>query len=360
MPMVIELSRRALLGAGAAAVCGAQAAPAATALWAAWDVQDVRNEVGAAHHIGLLRLGARAANVQAALALPTRAHGLALTADGALIAVARRPGDWLVRWPRGARTAQWHWNAAGRVFNGHARVQGKHLYTTETELETGQGMVVLRDARTLRELGAWPTHGRDPHDLLFDRQGGLWIANGGIATDAATGRAKDTRAMDSSLVCLQAGTRALLGQWRLEDNKLSLRHLAMDSEGRIGIALQAEHANPAQRAAAPLLALWQQGRLVALPGPPAAGYAGDIVAHAGAWFVSAARAGQVLAWAERSGWMTAATSLQPCALAAQARRLWCGQSQGLSEIAELQGAAQPRAFSLAGLRLDNHMLAAAA
>ncbi len=355
MPMATELSRRAFLGAGAAAVVGAQAAPAAPMLWAAWDT---RNEAGAVHRIGLLRLDTTTASVQAALAVPTRAHGLALTADGALIAVARRPGDWLLRWPRGARAAQWHWNDAGRVFNGHVCVRGKHLYTTETDLESGQGMVVLRDALTLRELGAWPTHGRDPHDLLFDRHGALWVANGGIGTDAVTGRSKDTRAMDSSLVCLQDTSRALRGQWRLDDDKLSLRHLAMDDEGCIGIALQAEHADPAQRAAAPLLALWQQGRLVVLPGLAAAGYAGDIVAHAGAWVVSATRAGQVVAWTERRGWTTAAISVEPCALAAQSGRLLCGQPKGLAAIADLQGGGQPLALSLAGLRLDNHMRAA--
>ena len=51
--------------------------------------------------------------------------------------------------------------------------------------------------------------------------------------------------MDASLVALHPGNGELLGQWRLADPYLSMRHLAWDARHqRLGIALQAEHPLP--------------------------------------------------------------------------------------------------------------------
>jgi hypothetical protein len=124
--------------------------------------------------------------VSAALDVPTRAHGVWAEAGGTLLAVARRPGDWLLRWrpdaAQGGKAIAWGWIEPDRAFNGHviASPDGKRLYTTETNLETGQGLIGLRDAATLEKTGEWPTHGMDPHELLLDADGSLVVANGGI------------------------------------------------------------------------------------------------------------------------------------------------------------------------------------
>src|SRR6476620_3936387 len=73
---------------------------------AAWERQG-------SFYIGLLsvRQGAgQALQVDAALQVPARAHGLCVLPDGALVATARRPGDWLVRWHAGQDAEpQWLW-----------------------------------------------------------------------------------------------------------------------------------------------------------------------------------------------------------------------------------------------------------
>lgn len=166
--------------------------------------------------------------------VPTRAHGLLPGADGTMLAVARRPGDWLLRWsPTSGQPVQWQWADAGRAFNGHviASPNGQRLYTTETDLETGAGLVGMRDTHSLVKLEEWPAFGIDPHKLLWDEADrfypALLVANGGVPTRLETGRAKlDLAGMDSSLVRLDAATGRLLGQWRLTDQRLSLRHLA--------------------------------------------------------------------------------------------------------------------------------------
>jgi hypothetical protein len=345
------LSRRDALALGLAAATGPVIARSLdTTLCIAYD-----NAAGQSH-VALLRVRADRprAEVVATVEVPTRAHGLLHRADGSVLAVARRPGDWLLHWQPQQGRHTLHWNDTARRFNGHIAQRGGHVFTTETDLADGQGCIVVRDARGLGERAVWPTHGRDPHDLAFDVQGRLWVANGGIATDPATGRAKDVRAMDSSLVCLDARSGALQGQWRLDDARLSLRHLALRADGPIGIALQAEHDDADARAAAPVLALWHGGLLRAIDGPPLAGYGGDIAVQGDAFIVSAPRAGRVAAWRALDGWRDVAVLPQACALASTSAGVWCGGGDMLRGIA----AHTPPSASVwavpSGWRLDNH------
>ncbi|MBQ0936665.1 DUF1513 domain-containing protein [Ideonella paludis] len=254
---------------------------------AAWDGHDGR------HWVGLLQADSDASlRVLAAQALPTRAHGLTLEADGSVLVVARRPGEWLLRWhPQQARPPQWHWLSGVRVLGGHALVPAKAelIYTIEQDANHGQGWLVARDRQSLAEQAAWPTGGLDPHMALLDGPGHVLVANGG-APPAGVSRA--STGLQSSLVRLSLRDGALQGAWTLPDRHLSLRHLARHASGRIGIALQAEHPEAAARLDAPLLALFDgQALRLAEAHPGLGGYGGDIAADAEGFVVSASRAG---------------------------------------------------------------------
>lgn len=377
-------------GLGACAWLPAEAATAraqgaSARLAAAWDVQG-------RYFIGLLSAATPTARpalkVHAALEVPSRAHGVCPLADGSVVAVARRPGDWLVRWHPAQATPQWHWQTTDhrypdRTFNGHvlsglAGADGEHLYTTETDVETGASVVGVRHARTLEKLAEWPTHGIDAHELIWDLHspGGptLLVANGGVPTAPETGRSKrDLHRMDSSLVRLDATTGRLMGQWRLQDPRLSLRHLAWGPDGKtLGIALQAEHDAPAERRAAPVHARFDGQTLyasAALPtaearaAPPLQGYGGSIVTAPEGWAVSCTRAGCV-AWFNMQGQLTTRMALsEVCALAsdpdAQSHTtLWAaGQSHSLRQNGEPLTVPPLRVAhegKLQAARMDNH------
>ena len=326
--------------------------------------------------------------MHAALEVPSRAHGVCPLDDGSVVAVARRPGDWLVRWHPAQATPQWHWQTTDhrypdRTFNGHvlsglAGTDGEHLYTTETDVETGASVVGVRHARSLEKLAEWPTHGIDAHELIWDLHspGGptLLVANGGVPTAPETGRSKrDLHRMDSSLVRLDATTGRLRGQWRLQDSRLSLRHLAWGPDGKtLGIALQAEHDAPAERRAAPVHARFDGQTLYASAAQPAAetraapplqGYGGSIVTAPEGWAVSCTRAGCV-AWFNMQGQLTTRMALsEVCALAsdpdAQSHTtLWAaGQSHSLRQNGEPLTVPPLRvahAGKLQAARMDNH------
>jgi hypothetical protein len=320
----------------------------AVRLAAAW-------QVGRGYRVGLLDVDDRGGSrIAADLEVPTRAHGLLREAGGTLLGVARRPGDWLLRWDEQGRALAWRWIETGRAFAGHllASPDGATVYTTEIDLETGAGLIGVRDGASLEKIAEWPTHGLDPHQLLFDatRPGHFIVANGGVPTRPETGRAKhDLDRMDSSLVRLDARTGALAGQWRLDDPRLSPRHLAWNGD-RLGIALQAEHDAVADKRCAPVLAILENGILHALEAPDLQGYGGSIAAYGAGFAVSCPRA-QGVALFDGQGFRDFVSLAEACPLAASAGRLWAG---GGSHCLGL-GAARIQS-GVPDIRLDNHWI----
>lgn len=372
---ILNLQRRQWLALGTASLAGAAwptyagigPAVAPARLASTW-------QTAQGYQIGVLAWRGAALEVQAALDVPTRAHGVWIERSGALLAVARRPGDWLLRWQPGSAKATWSWTEAGRAFNGHviASPDGAILYTTETNLETGQGLIGLRHAASLEKFAEWPTHGMDPHELLLDSDGSLLVANGGIPSRPETGRLKlDLDRMDTSLVRLDTGSGALRGQWRLTDKRLSLRHIAWGpvlagsatGQRLLGIAMQAEHYDPAQKAAAPVLAVFDGRQLqsrAADPGQALQGYGGDIAWSGDGFAVSCPRAHGVALWCADGQWSGFVPLQEACALATRppepgaGAQLWAG---GRSATLTRHSDGKLDTAALPELRLDNHWIA---
>jgi hypothetical protein len=358
------LSRRRI-GAATAAAWVVSTTPAARAatrargpiitLAAAWD-----NARGA-HHVGVLEVATstgRPIRVRHALVVPTRAHVVAPDRDGAIVAVARRPGAWMLRWHPGepAARATWRWSETDRSFAGHVVPDGLDaLLCTETDAATGAGLLVRRDRRSLEVLDEWATGGVDPHDVLALPESGGWlVANGGVQTRPESGRMKlDRSAMDSSLVHIDVQGRTT-GQWRAADRRLSLRHLARHASGIVGVAMQAEHDAAEARRAAPLLALWdRQGLRLALDTVSLEGYAGDIATYAGGFVLSATRAGRVVV-ANVEGSLVANHALeQACAVVTHGRSAWVASGHDACVVVTSGSRPSFRA-SPPGLFVDNH------
>jgi hypothetical protein len=248
----------------------------------------------------------RTLSIRYAVPLPTRPHGLLAGADGGLLVCGVRPGSWMLRCDgSGTLMQQIDLAAEGDArLGGHvvASAGGDYLYTTETDLATGRGLIGVRDAGTLKKVAQWESRGIDPHQLLLDADGHLMVANGGVPRTAAD-KKYDLHRMDSSLVRIDSGNGKLRRQWRLDDPRLSLRHLAWSSAGNgkaplLGIAIQAEHEDAATRHAAPILAVLD-GEVLAVPtrANDGIGYAGDIApAHAGGFALSSNQAGLAQLW----------------------------------------------------------------
>jgi hypothetical protein len=351
----------ALAGAPALSRAASSGSQAEMQLAASW-------QSGSGYQVGVLSKTAAHANaieMAVALDVPTRAHGLLLEPGGTLLAVARRPGDWLLRWNRDGAAIAWHWIEPRRAFSGHvlAGMDGRRLYTTEIELDTGAGFVGVRDAVSLKKLDEWPTHGIDPHQLVWDATctSSLIVANGGVPTQPETGRVKrDMDRMDSSLVRLDAETGKLLGQWRLADNRLSLRHLAwntaMENRPVLGIALQAEHDTAEEKMNASVLGLFDGRALHAVQTPrPLSGYGGDITAMGSHFAVSCPRAHGIALFGVNAGWHGMAPLNEACALASTPRQMMAAGRQHALGL-HPASAVPAHEIGIPAIRLDNHWI----
>jgi hypothetical protein len=362
-------TRRELLQVlSAAALCprASAAQPRGPLLAAAW-------QSGTEQHLGLLTIENGRLEPATSLKLPTRAHGVQVEPDGNILAFARRPGDWLLRWHPSTGRTQWHWLEDDRRLNGHGvQIGSRLIVTTETDRETGQGWLGVRDRKSLELVDAWPTQGRDPHQvLLLPHALGRWpagtliVANGGVNTRSETGRNKTfgTR-LDASLVALDPKNGRLLGQWRLSDPYLSIRHLASSPKGgTLGIALQAEHPDEAVRSAAPVLATWEGDRLTLTSNQPAlGGYGGDIVAlpsdHQGGFAVGCTRADSLAFFTVDGRFVQAVNHAQACALACAGDNWWnAGQDGALTDrwTSNMPSSSTGMRLPVAlDLQIDNH------
>ena len=217
--------------------------------------------------------------------LPSRPHGLMAEADGGLLVCSARPGTWMLRCDgQGKVVTRIDVQGEGECrLGGHviASADGEQLYTTETDFSTGKGKIGVRERRSLRKIAEWDTHGLDPHQLLLDAHGHLFVANGGIPRTPSD-RKFDIHRMDASLVHVDTSNGSLLGKWKVDDARLSLRHMAwsrapQDPDALLGIAMQAEHDLEAERRLAPILAVFD-GKRLSIPTQEndGIGYAGDI------------------------------------------------------------------------------------
>jgi hypothetical protein len=240
--------------------------------------------------------------------LPARGHDITLKPDGGeWVTFARRPGRFGVAIPIDTRPPVWFASRPGRHFFGHGvfSANGKLLYSTENDYEDARGVIGVRDATDgYRQIGEFPAHGMEPHDIRLLSDGRtMVIANGGIQTRPDSEGELNLPDMQPSLVYVDVETGDLLEQQRLEPSlhQLSIRHLAIAS-GDI-VAFGCQYRGPEQDAP-PLIGFHRRGEpLVVVPAPEETqmglrNYIGSVAADSDGGIVaaSAPKGGLITYW----------------------------------------------------------------
>ena len=183
------------------------------------------------------------------LSLPVsqRLHGAAQNPvePSRVVLIARRPGNLAYELDlderRIRRTIR---SAPGRHFYGHGEytADGTCLLTTENAYETGLGKIVVRDAADFRIIEELGSGGVGPHDLrLLSDSTTLVVANGGIRTHPVKHRQKlNLETMVSSLAYIDLTSGQVIGDFRVPNPALSIRHLRVASNDDVLIAMQYE------------------------------------------------------------------------------------------------------------------------
>lgn len=279
------------------------------------------------------------------------------------VVIALRPGRHLLRFdyldarPIVELEAEMH-----RNFNGHAVFSrdGSVLYTAENNLLEGGGVIGVRDAATLVKQAELPAHGLGPHSLLRLNDDTLLVAVAGVLSIPKPGQPAP-HAMRPSLVRIDPANGRLLGEWRLADPHLSIRHLCMAESGLVGAALQTAHPTQEARNAAPVLAVFDGRSLTPAAPPPGGlgGYAGDIAAvqtPKGERFVLGCGHANVLAWYDSRGrWIDSAPLERACAVAAHRGELLSISEKGQHEHFSPGESRSARTRSI-DLEWENHMV----
>jgi uncharacterized protein len=233
-----------------------------------------------------------------AIELPGRRHDVALSPDGGeWVAFARRPGRFGVAIPVGTRPPVWFASKSDRHFFGHGvfSAAGRLLYATENDYERAAGVIGVRDATdSYRQIGEFPAHGMEPHDIALLTDGRtMVIANGGIRTHPDNGTQElNLPDMRPSLVYVDVETGDLLEEHVLapELHQLSIRHLAIASGDTVVFGCQ--YRGPEQDAP-PLVGFHRRGEtlvIVEASGETQQGlrnYIGSVAADSGGSIVAA-------------------------------------------------------------------------
>lgn len=297
-------------------------------------------------------------HVQWALKVPSRPHGLSVLPDGSCLVAARRPGDWLMRVSAQGQVLARTWLTDDRRLNGHvlAGAAADVFYSTETDLENDQGLVVVRDVRTLEPLQEWATQGSDPHEMALLPKGALgldgpclMVANGGVKTLPDLGRQSlnalgRVEPLDSSLVALNVKTGEVVNTWRLADPWLSLRHLAHHNQlDALGVALQAHHPDVSLKQQAPIVAvLTSNGLVCASAGGGFSGYGGSIACTEHGFMVTSPPSNALAEFDVQAVLVQQYHEPEACALVRDSAFVWVGGA---------------RVRDTLSLELDNHWVA---
>jgi hypothetical protein len=304
-------------------------------------------------------------------ALPARAHGMVRLTSGEIVLVGRRPGSFAaIVDPRAPDDARVFGPPARFRFAGHGALapDGATLATSEIDEETGEGRVVLRDAKTGRPTADFEA-GIEPHDVLFTPDGGkVVVAIGGIAHAAdIKGPAINAGKIDSAIVELDARTGAVLKRHQLPGDmrSLSLRHMALAADGEtVAFGMQDQDRSRSR----PVMGLLRLGRGIDLLPLPAdddgalRGYIGSVAFDVSGRYIAATspKGGVVGLWSAADGrWLGGFKLADVCGLAAarDGGAFWV--TSGFGDVMRLRASHNGFAAEAqwnAAAAFDNHLL----
>lgn len=178
--------------------------------------------------------------------LEARAHDIAIDpVRRRAVVFARRPGFFALAFDiDGRRPPDLFAPREDRHFYGHGAFSrdGRLVYATEHDVDTGEGVIGIYDAASLARIGEFPSCGVGPHEAIMLADGAtLAVANGGFGNDPATGRESigiADMAPNVSFIDVATGSLVARQEMPAAVNLLSVRHLVETPAGDIWFGCQ--------------------------------------------------------------------------------------------------------------------------
>ncbi|MCK5725363.1 MAG: DUF1513 domain-containing protein [Thiotrichaceae bacterium] len=262
--------------------------------------------------------------------LPARAHALLVRPnENQVIVFSRRPGYFLfVLDAQTGQVIQRIKTEENRPLCGHGvfSLNGKILYLTANDIDKGQGVIQVLDAKNgYQKINEFSSNGIGPHEIgLLSHGKTLVVANGGILTHPDSGRSKlNLDRMTPALTYLNAGDGKVIADYQLAKkyHQLSIRHFDINSEDTVCFAMQYQGVRQHRL---PLVGFHQQGQstlqLVDTPKPlldQMKNYCGSVcVDQSGKSFaVSSPRGNLISFWSDQGKYLSSQRLNDGCGIA---------------------------------------------
>lgn len=171
--------------------------------------------------------------------LPTRLHDMII--GNHIIAMGRRPSEQFWVLDKAGVIIKEVISAPNRHFYGHGclSVDGKWLYVCENNTDTLTGCIGIYDTTTYHKVGEFDGCGIGPHEIVCHPDGvHLIIAGGGIQTEKASRLELNLDTMTPALYYMNRHTGQVVAHLCPTDPLMSIRHLAVCSDGLVVIGIQ--------------------------------------------------------------------------------------------------------------------------
>ncbi len=175
-------------------------------------------------------------------AVPYEVHLATLFPDQKSILVcSRKPGASLLKYSLDGKLEAELPHLKNQHFEGHGifSIDEKYIYATASDFELKSGRLLKLNSQDLSLITDYSSGGIGPHELVWQSDKHIAIANTGVLTHPDSGRKILNLAdMQSTVVLFDSQQEEIIHQWQVPEQALSARHLDRMDNGDLVIGCQ--------------------------------------------------------------------------------------------------------------------------
>ncbi|MBL4797130.1 MAG: DUF1513 domain-containing protein [Oleispira sp.] len=174
--------------------------------------------------------------------VPNEVHLATLFPDQKSILVcSRKPGASLLKYSLSGNLMAELKPLKNQHFEGHGifSIDEKYIYATASDFELKQGRMLKLNSQDLTLIKDYNSGGIGPHELVWQSDKLIAIANTGVLTHPESGRKiLNLSSIQSNIVLFDSQQEDIIHQWQVPKQALSARHLDRMANGDLVIGCQ--------------------------------------------------------------------------------------------------------------------------
>jgi hypothetical protein len=158
-----------------------------------------------------------------------------------ILVCSRKPGAGLLKYSLTGELLAELKPLENQHFEGHGIFSSdeKYLYVTASDFQQGEGKLLKLNSQDLSLIEEYSTAGIGPHELVWQSDTIIAIANTGVLTHPSSGRKiLNLDSIQSNVILFNTQNEAIEHEWRVPQSGLSARHLDRMDNGDLVIGCQ--------------------------------------------------------------------------------------------------------------------------